>query len=328
MKSYQPIWRRIDDRVTVACDLCGRSDTTEIAKTDCFGSDLPTVICNNCGLVFTSPRLPPEAYSEFYRHDYRELYPAERATAHAYRGRIREELHLARLRFNRYQRFLGSTPRLLDVGAGLGCFLATVQSRLAEADVLAVEPDRNCAETIRTRWRIPVVEESFDGFMQQRPGHFSHVALLHVLEHTLKPSGVLAGVNAILAADGLVFVEVPNIDGPWTGVGMLHPAHLYHFTRATLTALMEAQGFEVLWAESFDDGPFALSIAAVGRKRDQGRALPPPCLQSTVIRTKQVFDARLANAAHEIRRRARRQRIERICGPRVVYVCRRALRRR
>jgi hypothetical protein len=59
----------------------------------------------------------------------------------------------------------------------------------------------------------------------------------------------LKHLHEMLRPDGLLYVECPNLAGPFaTRSRLFHFAHIYNFTPATLTALVRSCGFEpVRW---------------------------------------------------------------------------------
>ena len=61
----------------VSC-LCGRNDSDLICSFDSYGLDQKTVICRDCGLIRSNPRMTEEEYRNFYESDtYRLLYESE-----------------------------------------------------------------------------------------------------------------------------------------------------------------------------------------------------------------------------------------------------------
>jgi SAM-dependent methyltransferase len=90
------------------------------------------------------------------------------------------------------------------------------------------------------------------GWAQAHPGRaVDVVTLFHVLEHVHEPGSFLAEIHGILAADGLLFLEVPNFGSAaarrdpvaWTGTAISD--HVLHYTGA-LERLLSDAGFRVL----------------------------------------------------------------------------------
>ena len=61
--------------VAVDCLLCGAAAAEILFTNDRYGIRQPTVMCRECGLVYSSPRMTAESTEAFYASDtYRLLY--------------------------------------------------------------------------------------------------------------------------------------------------------------------------------------------------------------------------------------------------------------
>ena len=54
--------------------FCGRCNDTLVSEVDRYEFYHPMVICNECGLMRANPRMTREAYSSFYKTEYRDVY--------------------------------------------------------------------------------------------------------------------------------------------------------------------------------------------------------------------------------------------------------------
>src|SRR5882672_10128638 len=52
------------------CDLCGSASHLVFARRGRHGSQLTTVICQGCGLVYTNPRVSEKENAEYYHKNY------------------------------------------------------------------------------------------------------------------------------------------------------------------------------------------------------------------------------------------------------------------
>lgn len=246
----------------VSCNLCGRDDGEVLFTQDEHAFGLRTVLCRGCGLIYLNPRPSAEDYDAFYRGWYHRLYPTRAAvSAGTMGGRIASAL--ARRRAQAYAPFLGERVSLLEIGPGEGSFLAAVQATHPQARVRGVDLAPAEVEACR-RKGLNVICGSVPGLPAEY-GSNTHVALFHVLEHTLDPLEMLRQAASCLRPGGYLFAEVPNILGSWRGLGMIHVAHPYQFAPATLGALLEQAGFEVLRLEALEDPLSPSSFRAVAR---------------------------------------------------------------
>lgn len=78
----------------------------------------------------------------------------------------------------------------------------------------------------------------------------------HFLEHVPNPVEVLKGASDLLAADGELWIEVPNMDigeeNCFVQASFFYPLHLNHFTRRTLTLAGQYAGLELISMELVD----------------------------------------------------------------------------
>ena len=87
------------------------------------------------------------------------------------------------------------------------------------------------------------MEAFYTGALQETPGQFDMISLVHVLEHISHPLELLATVSGKLKPGGFVFIEVP--DAERNPFDLLIVDHVSHFTRTTLTDLFEAAGYSM-----------------------------------------------------------------------------------
>ena len=138
--------------------------------------------------------------------------------------------------------------KILDVGCGLGFTLALY--REWGWTPFGVELSPVAAQHAREVLGLPVFQgELLDA---KFPSAFFDVVLFqHTLEHFLFPSSELREAHRILKDRGLLVVMVPNAGGLDTRlfgrwwVNWDLPRHLFHFTRATASALLAKTGFRV-----------------------------------------------------------------------------------
>ncbi len=202
------------------------------------GAPLRTVICRSCGLVWSDPR--PHDARQFYETDYRVEYKG------AYEPRPKHILRAGKValsRLEKVRRLLdGGRKRILDVGTGGGEF-AYLLSRLGH-DVRGVEPNRGYAEYSIREYGLPIDV----GFAQDAllpPEAFDVITMWHALEHTESPSFVLERLGRALDADGVLVVEVPNVEATCQSPkSTFHEAHLYNFNVASLRGVAAKVGLE------------------------------------------------------------------------------------
>ena len=230
---------------SVACE-CGADHDVVIAERDRYGLPVRTVICSDCGLMRTTPRLTAEATARFYDEDYRDLYSGPGNAQAIFDSQRRRGENLLRL----VARLLGRGDAVYEIGCGAGGILAPFAAagcRVAGADLGDEYLDTGRAHG------LDLVQGDATDLVAHRGEPARLVLLLHVLEHFLDLPAELAKTTSAVQPGGFLFVEVPGVASVETGYGgdllrYLQNAHTYHFTAATLTYVLEAAGLEVITA--------------------------------------------------------------------------------
>ena len=195
--------------------------------------------CVHCELVRTEPRLAPEALASFYGDEYWGAIPD------ADPDWIRRDQRHRTAFLHRFR----NSGSILDVGCGLGFFLRALDP--SRWDRFGVEPMPlpHCyAARALGSDRIaqaPLAAAALP------PARFDVVTFWDSLEHLPDPRVELREARRVLRPGGLVLIALPNFGGyqarrfgeDWYHLSLPH--HLYHFTPATLTRLLDSSGFRV-----------------------------------------------------------------------------------
>jgi len=231
----------------IPCNLCGGAEVSILSNTSRSGKPLRTVICRSCGLVWSDPR--PHDARQFYEDEYRISYKQ------AYRPKPKHVLragHVALSRFEKIDRLLSGQKAVLDVGTGGGEFAYLLQS--LGHRVSGIEPNKGYADYSIQEYGLAVQV----GFVQDAafpPESFDLVTIWHVLEHTEDPGSVLALLRSWLKSDGMLVVEVPNVEATCQAPhSTFHEAHLYNFNVVSLRRLAKKQGLHEAWHLISRDG--------------------------------------------------------------------------
>jgi SAM-dependent methyltransferase len=171
---------------------------------------------------------------------------------------------------------LGGTGRLLDVGCGLGGFLARALAVgfAAEGNDLS-EYSRSVIKQ-RLDLDIHLGELGSLGFAT---GHYDVVSNWDTLEHVLDPRALLKEMHRILKPGGILVLRTINEDtvlavianmlyrlGVHGPAARMHEAyHLYYFTRPLLSQLLSECGFTPLLRFDCEIDPSRLGLGRCGR---------------------------------------------------------------
>jgi SAM-dependent methyltransferase len=207
---------------------------------------LPTPIlrCSSCGLMF-------EAAGGDTAHLYDDEY-FHGGGYTDYPDRERQWHREARTRLRWIRRY-GAGRRLLEVGCAAGFFLD--EARQEGFECFGVEVASGMAALGREKLGLSVIEGEFEE-VALPAASFDVVCAWHVLEHISDPYPFLAKAEQVLAPDGILALEVPNIASrtanrtaeEWD---CLQPGfHRLHFSPASLTYVLERAGFEIVSLET------------------------------------------------------------------------------
>jgi len=141
-----------------------------------------------------------------------------------------------------------SNGRILDFGCGWGFFLSIAKEKGWECHGL--EPLAGHSLYARAKFGLEVVTDTLrdDTFPKN---YFDVITAFQVFEHLPDPALTLKQLQTFQKSDGLILIEVPNID-TW-GVRLLggryrhfNPDHINFFSKRTLRSFLESNHYEVL----------------------------------------------------------------------------------
>lgn len=144
------------------------------------------------------------------------------------------------------ERYTLAGKKIVEIGCGRGEYLSLMKQ--AGADVYGTEFGKDsAAHCVKAGLNV---EQIFieNSAVQLANAPFDGFIIMNFLEHLCNPNATLQGICANLADHATGLVEVPNFDmmlkknlfSEFIG------DHLFYFTRETLNALLERNGFEVV----------------------------------------------------------------------------------
>jgi 2-polyprenyl-3-methyl-5-hydroxy-6-metoxy-1,4-benzoquinol methylase len=208
---------------SVAC-LCGCRKFVYLAGYDRYGMSQSTVICGNCGLVQSNPRMTPDEYAGFYSSDtYRRLYNSTNYLKEfeaLYSPRTGQHI----LQEIRKVKDVESDVSVLEIGAGGGWNL--IAFRDAGASVLGIDYSPSLVELGKAHG-IAMQQGDADSIQ----GQHDVIILNHVFEHFLNPLGTLEKIKTHLKPDGILYIAVPNLFS--FPLNDIQNAHTYYFDPRT-----------------------------------------------------------------------------------------------
>lgn len=151
-----------------------------------------------------------------------------------------------------------STGKILDIGAGTGAFLHTMDK--AGWDVKGIEPDETARENAKKLYGLSL--QPPQQLFNLPPQSFDAITLWHVLEHVHDLHEYIDQLKKLLKPNGCIFIAVPNYTCYdekvykefWAAYDV--PRHLYHLSPKSVTQLLLQHGLQLkdikpMWYDSF-----------------------------------------------------------------------------
>jgi 2-polyprenyl-3-methyl-5-hydroxy-6-metoxy-1,4-benzoquinol methylase len=160
---------------------------------------------------------------------------------------------------------------LLDIGCGNGNLLQSF-SRLHPSWILS-------GSEINTKYKSVVediknVEAFYTCNIENIPGRFNIITMLHSLEHIVDPIAHLEKLHQKLFNDGLLLVHVPNYaQNPFD---LLITDHCTHFSIENLMLMLQLAGFEIIIASDQHIHKELTILARKTHRPDNPRHLKSP----------------------------------------------------
>ena len=232
--------------MTNPCNVCHSTDFDELSNVGRDGA-LRTVICKNCGLVWSDPF--PIDTTEYYQKNYRILYKG------TYSPKIKHIYRAANVAIERYKRLeahLAGKKKVLEIGSGGGEFSYLLTKK--GFDVSAIEPNEGYGNYSKEQYGLNV-QIGFAQNLEFAAETFDFITMSHVLEHVDNPTTMLEKLRTWLKPNGILALEVPNVEAVCQSPkSTFHTAHLFNFNPETLALLAEKTGFSVVQSVLSEDG--------------------------------------------------------------------------
>ncbi|HEY4759110.1 MAG TPA: class I SAM-dependent methyltransferase [Thermoguttaceae bacterium] len=206
---YSVVLNRLtnSDRI---CPYCESSDTRLFQRKKIF---LELRCCEQCNLMYRYPKDSSKKNRTFYQKTYREGmttdFPEQAELERLLETNFAKTEKDLSVKINLVQRY-GCGPTLLDFGCSWGYGL--YQFRRAGFNALGFEISEPRACYGREKLGVPIISDPQE-LDNLRPASFDVIFCNHVLEHLPTPRIAFKIFDHLLAAEGTLFVFVPNCGG-------------------------------------------------------------------------------------------------------------------
>ena len=222
---------------TIECIFCNNSKSTIVIEENGFQGRQ----CDNCGLIYISPRPSLHDIIDLYGHDNADI-SAQSHISGSFVKRLYAKHSLKLIKKNI------RSGLILEIGAGAGFFLD--EARKQSFEVYGLEPNPIQANFIRNTLKIPCEGKPLDS---STFGGKKYDIIYHcdVISHFFDPISEFSKINERLNPNGYVVFETGNlgdVDKKYFKVftKFQYPDHLFFFSENNLVTLLKKTGFEVV----------------------------------------------------------------------------------
>ena len=233
----------------VTCAICNGNEFESLSNKDRYGLYMPVVICKECGLIQTNPRMTQAAYNAFYNVEYRKLYGGNEKPTEAF---LIKQYGQGRKIFDYVYPFLykSKPPEqwyVVEVGCGAGGILKYFHDQGCR--IAGVDLGDEYIQYGICKYGLDLLTGTLRDLPVDIPPDL--IIYSHVIEHILNPAEELEMAHSRLADHGLLYIELPgvrNLSGSYRldFLRMLQNAHVYHFTLDTLVKLLNKSRFRLV----------------------------------------------------------------------------------
>lgn len=229
--------------------LCGSNDDLILSLKERRGLQNRIVLCKNCGLIRSNPRISEESMNCFYEEFYRNLYfPSSDFHLEAHKKLVFEREYM---RGKKHLEFIKNALPLhkgliFDLGTSTGGMLKAFEEDGYE--VFGVDLNEEYLEYGIKRG-LNLKKGSIKE-LKTYPKKANLIIATHVIEHLHNPSNYLSELWECLEDDGYLYVVLPSSLTPHKTFGHFLPffviEHLYYFNLKILSKIMGENRFQLI----------------------------------------------------------------------------------
>lgn len=241
------------------CDFCRASLDASVYQPKATRRAAQISICQNCGLI-------QSVYgSTSYERISTLSCDADWGNVrHGKGARLKAALHILKSCVD-----WTAMNRVLDVGSNRGDFLLWLRENQPHLAIHAIEPDASVVDFYKDELDIELSLARLEN-VTLASASYDFIYCAHTLEHASSASEMLQQMFDALVPEGLLYLEVPNIEAITlldTVEEFFIDKHSFHFDRPSLIEFVESLGFEIISGRD-DLDPFNISLLL--RRRSDG----------------------------------------------------------
>lgn len=237
----------------IKCHVCeSKYEQHEIiSNKERHGIELDCVVCKNCGLVFTNPRMSKESYGHFYTTYYRDLYNYKFG-----KNNLDTLFHTNYVNGKSVHKFvepfIEESSNILEIGCANGGLLKFFKEK--GHHITGLDLGESEVNYGREKHGLNLIHKSIDDF--QGDAKQDLIIMIHVIEHLTDCSETMQKIYENLSDTGLLYISCPDVDTLINGqiyksdwLTLMQNAHTINFDKISITNLLGKYGFELHYFE-------------------------------------------------------------------------------
>jgi len=192
---------KYDAEVVEYCPICRTVGEFIVkATTDNKDINFDVYICPKCNCSYNSPRMTPEAMTEYYSSGDYITRTLEKRNGRGNFGERRRALRMMAMLMWLPFKKVPSPTRALDVGCSQGHFLERMRDLWIDLETVGYDI-----------YKDPDAVHEVVTDKDEITGEFDFISCIHVLEHIYDPIAELKWMESLLSKGGFLLLEVPTM---------------------------------------------------------------------------------------------------------------------
>ena len=247
----------------ISCPSCDTKKYFHLYNNDRYGLKHSTVLCLNCSLIYTNPRMTSLSLEEFYLSGlYRNIYTNISKEEEFDLKYANFKYQFSKPDYKIYHEFLSHDflidkqikfSNVAEVGCGFGLNLKAF--KMLGKEIFGLEPDKEIEGLIKKK-KLDINIKN--GFYNDLQGKFDLIFVKHVFEHLPDPRHFLRTIKK--NTNKYLYIEVP---GNYKALQSIQNAHTMFFSTNTLLELVISEGYNLEHLEISKDNGFILSLFSI-----------------------------------------------------------------
>ncbi len=234
-----------------SCKVCENQDFTLIA-TQIREGEGRIMECNHCGLVIQDLDWDDKQLKDYYEKEYQQTNSLVDGEEQSPQAHFDERIQTIQPIFEQIKPLLSKDKIVLEVGGGTGELLFLCKPLVKKC--VGVEINSSFVRFMNESLEIEAYAEDINKLKLEYS--FDLIIISGTLDHLHNPLETLKTLKSLLAKNGKIYLEVPNRNEALNfylpepqktqfNTFFWHRAHLFYFTKETITALFKKVGLQI-----------------------------------------------------------------------------------